>query len=516
MPGAMNMLNLSVPQQHDYTDPTVEGDVVRLQDWLSNLPLMDVVETVRLVHTALDALNEQKLDHARRFRFLEIYRITAQRLFDTLDPLHLRQLSLSKTQRQEAVKGLAGLFLSLAGGYKLIVMQLYRSLIPGKPAPGLFGQAINRALEQLGYALLDSYRFYRALQPFMIAESHQLYRVARHHGLLDSCIEEADDTHSPPTTAWLYHTIMLLSLTDPFRLAEGEVGLLFGVLLQHAGECRIIPGNRWSDSGAGLFLVDLQADGPPVACTDLKSPAPAREAYLLDAREALANVRKRLSSTPAKVRMQSPEAMLLRRLLPEEDHGPGARRDQRHPDGRNAELLLGLASIHKQLLATAPARQQPDDKHVVLPGETVSCTVLDASKGGMRLACEGVTAGDPRVGDLLAVLEGEAGTQSLVLAIIRSLLVQPEAGIELGVQVMEGGLGPVSCRSPDDPDHAEHALFMPANEAEETGATLITTKGLYETGCHLIIDVGGREISVRAGRLVVDSPVFDRFEFSAE
>ena len=103
----MHSLNLSVPQQHDYTDPTVERDVARLRDWLSNLPLMDVVETVRLVHAALNALNEQKLDHARRFQFLEIYRTTVLRLFVTLDPLHLRQLSLSKTQRQEAVKGLA-------------------------------------------------------------------------------------------------------------------------------------------------------------------------------------------------------------------------------------------------------------------------------------------------------------------------------------------------------------------------------------------------------------------------
>jgi hypothetical protein len=56
---------------------------------------------------------------------------------------------------------------------------------------------------------------------------------------------------------------------------------------------------------------------------------------------------------------------------------------------------------------------------------------------------------------------------------------------------------------------------MPANEAGETGATLIAAKGLYESGRHLLIDVGGREVRARAGRLVVDSPVFDRFEFSA-
>jgi hypothetical protein len=32
----------------------------------------------------------------------------------------------------------------------------------------------------------------------------------------------------------------------------------------------------------------------------------------------------------------------------------------------------------------------------------------------------------------------------------------------------------------------------------------------------LLIDVGGREVRARASRLVLDSPVFDRFEFLAE
>jgi hypothetical protein len=510
----MNPLNLSVPQQHDFTDPTVERDVARLRDWLSNLPLMDVVETVRLVHAALNALNEQKLDNARRFQFLEIYRTTVLRLFVTLDPLHLRQLSLSKLQRREAIKGLAELFLSMAGGYKLIVMLLYRSLVPGKQAPELFGLAINRSLEQLGYALLDSYRFYRAPQPFMIAESHQLYRVARHHGLLDNSIPEADDPQAVLTTAMLYHTTMLLSLTDPSRLAEGEVGLLFDVLQQHANECRIIPGNQWADDGAGLFLLDLQADASPVPCTDLKSPAQAQEPYLLDAREALANVRKRLSSTPAKVRMQSPEAMLLRYLLPE-GHGPGERRELRLPDGRHAALLLGLENIHQHMM-TVSARQPPQAGTSGSQADTVACTVLDSSKGGMRLLCGSGETGDACVGDLLAVLEGETGARTLQLAIVRSLQVQPDGGMEVGVQVMPGGLGPVSCSAPDEHGETVHALFMPASEAEEIGATLIAAKGLYESGRHLLIDVGGREIHTRAGHLVVESPVFDRFEFSAK
>ena len=227
----MDPLKLSIPEQHNYTDPTVERDVDRLHSWLTNLPLMDVVETVRLVHGALDALNEQKLPVKQRFQYLEEYRATAQRLFVTVDPLHLRQLALSKLQRQEAIDGVERLFLSMAGGYKLIVVELYQASGKGPPDP-LFGHAINRALEQLGYSLLDSYRFYRAVQPELIAESHQLYRLARHQGLLASCVDE-DDEHGPAASiAMLYHTSMLLSLTEPVP-ARGRGGQ-FTVRCPHA------------------------------------------------------------------------------------------------------------------------------------------------------------------------------------------------------------------------------------------------------------------------------------------
>jgi hypothetical protein len=292
------------------------------------------------------------------------------------------------------------------------------------------------------------------------------------------------------------------------------VALLFEVLLRHAHECRVIPGNQWDAEGAGLFLVDLQADVPPEACAGMSSPVSAKEPHLLDAREALASMRKRLSSTPARVRMQSLEAMLLRHLLPE-GRDVGACCEPRLPDGRNAGLLLGLETIHYHLLAVAaPAWQQTDDGPGPGPVEAVSCRVLDSSKGGIKLVCESGVECDVCVGGLLAVVEGNTGAQTLLFAMVRSLQEQPEGGMEIGVQLMQGGLGPVFCNSPGDHETAVHALFMLVGETGETGATLVTAKGFYETGRHLLIDVGGRKVNARAGRLVVDSPVNDRFEFS--
>jgi hypothetical protein len=506
----MDPLNLTIPTQHDYTDPTVERDAARLREWLTNLPLMDVAETVRLVLGALESLNQQKLAADLRFECLEVYRTTVQRLFQTVDPLHLRQLALSKLQRQEAIDGIAYVFLSLAGGYKLIVQELYDSGDSGRSDP-LFGKALNRAFEQLTYSLLDSYRFYREIQPLLIAESNTLYSVARHSGVLGVSLEADDDTQAP-TTAMLYHASMLLSLTDPARLAEGEVVLLFDVLMQYVDRCRIIPGNRWEGNGAGLFLVELQDDKLPVPCTELRSPVNIRDTYLLDATAALEAIRGKFDQTPEKVRLQSPEAMLLSRLLP----GEGATRqrcEQRHEDSRYVELMNGMELIHGYLRNSS---SQGDREETDAGSEYVKCRMLDSSSRGMKLSWDEGGAGDFRVGDLLGLLEDGAGGQGVRLAIVRSIQVFGEGGVEMGVMLLPGGLGAVSCSVPDQPDiGAVHALFMAADEQEGITATLIAEKGIYEHGRSLLIDVSGREISVSAGRRVFDSPVFDRFEFSA-
>ena len=133
----MEPLNLSLPIQHDYLDPTVELDPARLHTWLSDLPLMNVLETVQLVGGALISLNEQKLEPDVRFRCLEAYRPTVLRLFETVDPVNIRQLSMPRPRRHEATATAADLFNSLAGGYKLTLVDLYGQDMP------LIGQVLS-------------------------------------------------------------------------------------------------------------------------------------------------------------------------------------------------------------------------------------------------------------------------------------------------------------------------------------------------------------------------------------
>jgi hypothetical protein len=118
------------------------------------------------------------------------------------------------------------------------------------------------------------------------------------------------------------------------------------------------------------------------------------------------------------------------------------------------------------------------------------------------------------VGDLLGIVEVD---QRLQLAISRSVQIHRNAGMELGVQKIHGSCGPVYCLAQAGDESEEiRALFIPASEADGVNATLVMATGFYEAGRPLLINSFGRKVSARAGRNISDSPVFDRFEFSAD
>jgi hypothetical protein len=132
----------------------------------------------------------------------------------------------------------------------------------------------------------------------------------------------------------------------------------------------------------------------------------------------------------------------------------------------------------------------------------------------MRLAWDEGIAGDARVGDLLGIIDDG---QSLQLAIARSVQIHPMGSMEIGVEIMRGNCGPVYCHAQaDDEAKPIRALFMLSSGEDDFAATLVMAKGYYEPGRRLLIDSSGREVRVRAGHNVSDSPMFDRFEFAAD
>ncbi len=488
---------LTTPSQHDLIDPTVELNPRTLTTWLGELPLMNVVESVRIVLNALQPLNEQKVAPKERLALLDCYRITIRKLFITSGPAGLRKLPVSKAERLQAIDGLESLCLALAGGYKILVRALYRE---AKAQRTLYLRSLQGAIEQLGFALVHSYRYHLPVPAFVFMELHQLYLQARFHGLLNE----------PPDASGVslqghYQAAMLLSLSDPFHLAEGVADQYHRTLLRYAGLARIVPGNQWEDDGEGLFALDLQSDSPPRLCVRLKSPVTADEPYLLDARPMFQAMHQQLATLPMEQRIQATEAALLRVLMPEVQRGD-LRKKARREDGRWVEVLLGVENIHRYLAYHTPSAGKQGDK-AASEIEPLSLRVMDSSETGLRLRWQERMLSETSVGDIVGIVsDSEELLPRMQLAVVRWVRSEREGCTDAGLELVAGRASAVHCRPGDDPQaDVVHCLFLPSGATPGSAAAILAPKELYAPDRSLLLYVGRREVPVQAARRLLET-----------
>ena len=489
-------LILTVPEQHDLVDPTVERNPRRLQRMLDELPIMNLLASVRLVGDALEPLNEQRVPPLERLALLDAYRVTVRKLFMTGGPAGLRQLSMGKAERVQAIEGLERLCLALAGGYKILVRALHRET--GKQLDALL-RSLQGAMEQLALALVHSYRYHRPVPPFVFLEMHQLYRLVRARGWL-----EVPADASGVNLSGHYHAALLLSLCDPFHLPDGMADHYHRTLLRYAALVRILPGAQWNGKGEGQCLLDLQSDSPPRLCVRLESPVEADEPYRMDMQPALDAMHRQLLAMASEQRGQAVEAALLRILLPEVGQGD-ARRAPRQPDDRTLEVVMGLAAAHGYLLRGAQDAG---------PGGH-SLRVVDSSEQGMRLSWPRAAPGEVAVGEILAAGLGE-GKSATRLGLVRWVRSERDGSTDLGVEWLAGRASAVRYRMADATDPAPlPCLFLPSATRPDGNAILLIPAGAWQQDQRLLLEVGSREVRVRIARRVIETACIEGFEFAS-
>lgn len=490
-------LILTTPEQHDFTDPTVERNPRRLQRWLDDLPLMNLPAAARQLRQALEPLNAQRVPPLERLALLDAYRVTARKLFMTGGPASLRQQPMGRDDRAQAIEDLEQLCLALAGGYKLVVLALQQET--GRGAEALL-RGLRGAMEQLALALVHSYRYHRPVPPFGFLELHQLYRLVRARGWLEV---PADASGANP--GGHYQAALLLALCDPFHLPDGMADLYHRTLLRYANLARILPGARWDGAGEGQCLLDLQSDSPPRLCVRLDAPPEADEPYRMDLQPALQAMHRQLLALAAEQRPRSPEAALLRILLPEAGRGD-ARCAPRRADDSRVQMRLGLEAVHAGLPGTGKA----------LPAHVLR--IVDRSEQGLRLSWAEGGLGEVPVGELLGLWSGEGGAEAR-LGLVRWVRSERDGSTDLGVELLEGRAHAVRARGTGAGAGAGAplpCLFLPSDPRTGAAARLLAASGRLEEGQTLLLEVGSREVRVRIARRVLETACIEGFEFASD
>ena len=295
----------------------------------------------------------------------------------------------------------------LAIGFKRLLLQILQGRQPSRPH---MAWCLYMAQHFLAQSLLRHYQLYQEPPPSLWRDSHLLYWIGEHQNCLDEPVAAAFTPQPANTMRGIYQQMLLLALSNPFHLADGECALLFGALSPLAELARLLP---WDE--------DDEIEGPTIDLTEAQpclSYAQTPEGSVDYLRRFELGALLVALHEPAPLQSKA-ERQLLERV---QQHwlGRQQRRHTRADHSSECSLAVGLPAIHAQLLEQRPLR--------------TSAQMLDASAGGARLLCNADQAAQLSVGQLVLLI---TGSDTPTLALVRWRHLNSE-GLHLGLRYLKG------------------------------------------------------------------------------
>lgn len=395
----LDALRLEVPDiLEDHATPLAE-----LNEQLAQARLQAPDDALQLVLGLLFRLNRSAMTLLERQR-------TLQSLSD--EYRHYAKTLLTEQTPSSLFVHLCG---ELAIGFKRLLLQILQGRQPSRPH---LAWCLYMAQHFLAQSLLRHYQLYREPPPSLWRDSHLLYWIGEHQNCLDESVAAPFQPTPASSLRGIYQQMLLLALSNPFHLAEGECLTLFAALSPLAGLPRLLPWDEEDElEGPAIDLTESQP------CLSQAQPAAGSHDYLR--RFELGALLIALHE-PAPLQSAG-ERLLLARV---QRHWLG-RQQRRHPRAEQASacnLVVGLSSIHAQLLEQRPTR--------------TAMQMLDASSGGARLLCNQDQAPLLAVGQLVLLL---TGSDTPTLALVRWRHLNAE-GLHLGLRYLKGLPRPVWLR----------------------------------------------------------------------
>ncbi|EKF75961.1 hypothetical protein A11A3_00665 [Alcanivorax hongdengensis A-11-3] len=533
-------VRLKLPEQ-DLPHLTIGADQPKkLQQWVDELPIMNMGETARQLYQFIQELNRLQIDSRQRLQLLEVVRPSIDHVSHTLEKHYLNQ-SLVLPEKARRVASLAqALQGHLANGYKLVAVRGVRK-IRDKAVRRSVAMAIQRALAALGDTLLRCYQLYFPSPRNLWLELHQLYLLAEVHGLTHLELGDKQQQDEPDIAA-CYIRCLLLATAKPNQLRQQELAMLYRAGANWASLVEI----KTAGDNDDLFVFDLQADRPPIYRTH-SSQASENCRYIDAVRlvEALSAWQRDPGSSTLAV-PSGINASLVSHL--QQVWGALTERAfKRMPESGEMELCFGLGAVHYFLAGRTPfesmvergelsvltheqennpfltniknsqrSKQHKDDPwasayRTEFAGETIDmskpptvtgkdnslpeshhCQKVNASPGGYCLSWQGNTPSLLRTGELLALRDHP--DSQWALAVVRWVTQLANHGARFGVELLAPGARPIAARllkKQGENSDFMRCLLLPELAAVGQPATLLLpTVGFAEGAKVELVDAG--------------------------
>lgn len=411
--------------------PAAPDTAAGLADWLGELDCSDGARAAARMEEALRRTNQSAMVPGQRNGVLRLY---------ALRYMHLRQRVATPGQgglrsldaARQHTRQLLRLVGEIAHGARLAVQE---ATTPDG-ADTLAALQINAQF--LGEAMMLHFCTYQQPPAYMWRELNGLFHYA---GSALAGRPEGDDLGRSLLEEACVRTLVT-GIAEPLRLPFGQVWQVYELLREWAPRVRQMPLHEPRDS-AGLFVVDLDSDGPPLPWARFRNPgSPATRYRLLDCGPLRLPLALQLGRGAGNATGQgcfSPEHLALHLshawMLP-------PRRVSRRPRGRGPlAVSTGFAHCHQQLEAAAAeaptayaSAAATSERWQLLnegPDGVVVCTSTEAHTG----LSVGALAGVQGLGKAPSAVPGAPSAPVPGVAVVRWLMQRKDhshmAGLEL-------------------------------------------------------------------------------------
>lgn len=352
-------LGLSVPIREKPDKGAFSIRPRKVEQWIEALPKANLGETARQVYKVLIETNQLDLPQQERIRFLESLRETVQYITDSMRKHFIGVAYPLPEKNQKIAAATREILIAMTTGYKIAFEDSLNSnfMFQDKKQLALL---IHRVISYTGQTLLTSYQIYAPYPQKLWAEMHKLYAYAESHRLTRTSI--ADYQHMYVDKSSLkaeYLRNLLLWLTSPYRLRQGEVTKVYNTLERWVQYCNVVKPAEPEDPAAdGQFGINLGKDQPPYPIEQNNFSCPPANCRVLETSKLAERLRHDIQKsedvvtttlTGIDMGRQDLSHDLLRRLLIA--WGIEAKRGfPRANKQENVQVAIGLSAIHQILI----------------------------------------------------------------------------------------------------------------------------------------------------------------------
>lgn len=525
-------------------------NLASLQNWLSQLPSVQLGDSSKLLLNAVIEISELACDEAVRFDFIQSLHLSVEQALGRLEKHFLDGL-YSVSNYNEHIVELAQQFRCyLARIYLNIALNVDQQLNENKFSLFAFKQKKNLhhirtlstyyALEQLSLLKYQQMVLYKNALIGQWRTGHRLFNLAEKNNFYLEDINHLQGTaHLLKNIYQVYNQITLMDILNTHQIRPIEIHALYQCTFQWVKLVHI----SQNENSFSRYIIHADNDFPPVF--NNVRPKKSENIFFIETQPLLEHIN--LANLPNNKHISSTERHYLspslifhvQNLL----NNMPERRYERYDFTSNIQLVFGLQSAHFYLAHATPFNQtlqldstmdvqQSTSKFLSTWNSEIttaspnyqtldqeakqiySCTIMDISINGYRIGWSNTPPKQLRAGEFILVQENEKSPWRG--GVIRWLKQTSEKYFEFGVEILSQEMTPCAIKlSSDRNSLLYHPALILKNEVLNNAYLSIIVPGsqTFKSQQGVLLRFGKKQIKIYLTESKLVSQSFTQLDF---